>query len=127
MLSIYLDRVAVWSPKQTDGFSSRKGPVGQAYLTKDSMVYKQATKPLIRYAKNYTAGKGKSAVKFSLFVRCFTEDGKFVESELDHIAKELPREFIAEAISGASFENFTYTDIYIEEPKPEPELAGGIN
>lgn len=122
MLNIYLDRVAVWSPKQTDGLTSRRGPVGQSYLTKDSLVFKQATKPLIRYAKNYTAGRGKSAVRFSLFARSFDEDGVAVEKKLDEIAKNLPKEFVEEAISGATFENFVYSDIYLDEIETKGEI-----
>ena len=117
MLSIIEDRVAVWSPQMVDGLMTRAVPVGSEYLTKDSMVYKQTTRPMTRYVKNYETGKGKLKVKFCLFVRSFNDDKKFVEAELDRIAKELSEECIKKSLAGATFESFVYTDHYIKEGK----------
>lgn len=115
MLSIISNRVAIWSPQMMDGLQVRSVPIGSHYLTKDSMVYKATSQPMWRYVKNYEAGKGKSKVKFCLFVRSFEEDGKFVEAELDRIVKEIPKEFVENALKGATFESFVYTDFYINE------------
>ena len=112
---IVLDRVAIWTPQLVDGLSVRMNPVGTAYLTKDSMVFKQATKPIYRYVKNYEVGRGKSKVKFCAFVRSFVDDEKFVEAELDRIASELPKEYVEKALADATFESFAYTDFYITE------------
>lgn len=117
MLSIVEDRVAIWSPQMVDGFMTRAVPVGSAYLSKDSMVYKQTTRPMTRYVKNYETGEGKSKVKFCLFVRSFIEDEKAVEAELDRIAKELSEECIKKSLAGANFESFVYSDYYIKEVK----------
>lgn len=114
MATIILDRVAVWTPQLADGLLIRPAPVGTAYLTKDSMVFKQTTKPLYRYVKNYEVGKTKK-VKFCLFVRSFNDDEKFVEAELDGIAKTLTKEYVESALAGATFESFAYTDIYLTE------------
>lgn len=83
MISIIEDRVAVWSPQLVDGLMTRLVPVGSAYLTKDSTVYKQTTRPMTRYVKNYETGEGKTKVKFCLFVRTFENDGNSVEAELE--------------------------------------------
>lgn len=115
MLSIILNRVAIWSPQMTDGLLIRKAPDGSSYLTKDSMVYKQAIQPLYRYVKNYESGKGKAKVKFCLFVRSFARDDKFVEAELDRIAEDIPADYAKKALDGVSFEQFTYTDFYIND------------
>jgi hypothetical protein len=79
-MNIILDRVAVWLPQNVDGLLVRKAPPTTAYLTKDSLVYKQATQPLYRYVKNYEVGRGKDRVKFCLFVRSFEKDEKVVEA-----------------------------------------------
>lgn len=117
MLSIIENRVAVWSPQMVDGLMTRAVPVGSAYLTKDSMVYKQTTRKMTRYVKNYETGKGNSKVKFCLFVRSFIDDEKVVEAELDRIAKELSEECVKKSLADATFESFSYTDHYIKEDK----------
>ena len=117
MLSIIEDRVAVWSPQMVDGLMTRAVPVGSAYLTKDSMVYKQTTRPMTRYVKNYETGKGKLKVKFCLFVRSFNDNKKFVEAELDRISGELSKAEVEKSLAGATFESFVYTDHYIKEGK----------
>lgn len=118
MLSIVLDRVAIWSPQMSDGLLVRTAPVGTAYLTKDSMVYKQATQPLYRYVKNYEVGKTKK-VKYCLFVRSFEDDGKFVEDELDRIAKNLTKEVVEKSLADATFVSFVYTDEYLTQKEAE--------
>ena len=115
MLNIYLNRVAIWKPVAKDELDKRLSPSGQAYLTKDSMVFKQSDGPLTRYVKNYTAGKGKSAVKFSLFLRTDRTDDESVEAEMDDVAKEITAEYAKSAIEGSSFTQFTYTDFYIKD------------
>jgi hypothetical protein len=114
-MNIILDRVAVWLPQNVDGLLVRKAPPTTAYLTKDSLVYKQATQPLYRYVKNYEVGRGKDRVKFCLFVRSFEKDWKVVEAELDRISAELPKEYIEKELTGATFESFAYTDYYLKD------------
>lgn len=114
-MNIILDRVAVWLPQTVDGLLVRAMPAGTTYLTKDSLVYKQATQPLYRYVKNYEVGRGKNKVKFCLFVRSFEKDGKVVEAELDRISAELPKEYVEKELTGATFESFAYTDYYLKD------------
>jgi hypothetical protein len=114
-MNIILDRVAVWLPQNVDGLLVRKAPPTTAYLTKDSLVYKQATQPLYRYVKNYEVGRGKDRVKFCLFVRSFEKDRKVVEAELDRISAELPKEYVKKELNGATFESFAYTDYYLKD------------
>lgn len=114
MLDIYLNRVAIWKPVAKDGIDMRPSPNGVSYLTKDSMVYKQSDGPLYRYVKNYKAGKGKEAVKFSLFLRTDRTDDK-IEKELDALSTKFPVEYIQQALKGATITNFVYTDTYIKD------------
>lgn len=114
MLEIYLNRIAVWKPIGADGVNIRPSPNGIAYLTKDSLVYKQSDGPLYRYAKNYEVGKGKNKIKFSVFLRTDRTDDK-IETEIDEIAKTIPQDYIKKAIENASFTNFVYTDLYIKD------------
>jgi hypothetical protein len=113
-MNIILDRVAVWLPQNVDGLLVRKAPPTTTYLTKDSLVYKQATQSLYRYVKNYEVGRGKDRVKFCLFALSFEKDGKVVEAELDRISAELPKEYVVKELTGATFESFAYTDYYLK-------------
>lgn len=114
MLDIYLNRIAIWKPVAKDGLDMRPSPNGISYLTKDSMVYKQADGSLLRYVKNYEIGDDNDKVKFSLFLRTDRTDDK-IEEELDEIATRLPIEFIKKSLEGASFTSFVYTDEYIKD------------
>lgn len=115
MQSIELDRVAIWLPQPEEGILSRAMPIGTRYITKDSTVFKQTTQPMWRFVKNYEVGKGKSKVKFCLFVRTFEDEMKSVEAELDRVAKKLTREAVEKLLAGANFVSFSYTDEYIKQ------------
>lgn len=115
MAEIYLNRIAIWLPVAKDDIDIRKMPVGVSYLTKDSLVFKHATFPLIRVVKNYVVKKNKEEIKFSLFLRTDREDIDKLEEELDNYSKEITFEYAKSALNGATFEKFNYTDFYIKE------------
>lgn len=104
-MDIILNQIAIWKPCGAKKLNSRKSPVGQQYREKDSPVYKMATKPLIRYAKDYKIGK----VEFSLFLRTDCENSAQVEFTLDYVAKQLTKDYVLRATANASASVFEYT------------------
>lgn len=104
-MDIILNQVAIWRPCGAKRLSMRPSPIGTQYRNPDGVVYKQSTKPLLRYAKDYTVKK----VKFSLFLRTFCEDASVVEAALDVFAKEISKEYALKATANADFASFEYT------------------
>ncbi len=112
---IVLDKIAIWRPLGFDKLMTRPSPLGEKYQTVDSPVFKLATKPLIRYAKDYKIGK----IEYSLFVRTFCEDEKAVEKALDAAAKKLDKAYVLEAVYGATMTEFKYTDFIFDEDRKD--------
>lgn len=104
-MDIILNQIAIWKPCGAKKLNVRKSPVGQQYREKDAVVYKKATKPLIRYAKDYTIGK----VGFSLFLRTDCEDAGKVEAALDKFAKQITKEYALQSTANATASVFEYT------------------
>ncbi|MDR1032716.1 MAG: hypothetical protein LBL84_01740 [Candidatus Nomurabacteria bacterium] len=119
---IFENRVAIWNSlgpvrnpkdKTPEKLYIRKQPVAHTYFN-ESGVAQHATEPMTRFAKNYSRGKGKSAVRHSLFVFSFLSD-KNVESQLDKIASELSDEAISLAVNNSSSTQFIYSDVYLKK------------
>lgn len=102
-------------PCGSDKLNKRIAPAGERYRKRGTNIYQVSQKPLFRYAKDYQIGKGKSAVKFCLFVRVAEESDDMVEAELDRIAKEISKEEALKATLNATIHDFTYTQYFIEE------------
>lgn len=109
-MNIILDKIAIWKPFGSTTMLKREAPLGISYRKPDSAVYEKATKPIIRYAKDYQDGK----TKFCLFVRTFSTDEKAVEKRLDEVAKKLDKRDILEAIVSSSASDFTYSDYNLD-------------
>ena len=113
-MDIILNQIALWRPKLNDQMTILRQPAGLRVLDSATKLYKLVEKPIIRYAKNYIAGKGKTAVKFSLFVRTYSEDEKAVESRLDEVAKNITVAQARKINSRALFEDFDYLNERME-------------
>ena len=92
-------------------------PAGVVYREPGSQAYVKSTVEMYRYAKNYTAGKGKNAVRFCLFVRDFVDDSKNVEKQLDAVAKGVTVEQAREINSRADYNDFDYLNEFLKEGK----------
>lgn len=114
-MDIILNKVAIWRARNNENFTKRPAPLGTRYREDSSPIYKNAEKPIIRYAKDYTIQK----VKYSLFLRTFCEDEKAVEKALDAVAKKLDKTYVLESTYNADFSNFTYTDFIFDEATKE--------
>lgn len=111
-----INRIAIWKPAANlkDGeINVSLQPAGLKYLPENSNVYQTATQPIYRYVKNYSVKK----VKFSLFVRTFSDSKAAIEAELDKTAKEISEEFARRVVSDPDYLNFEYLDKFIKEEK----------
>lgn len=114
-MDIIVDNIAIWRAIPNDSLSVRTQPAGIRALNPTTKLYYQTQDQLRRYAKNYTVGKGKNAVKYCLFVRTFSEDAKNVEAKLDEVAKTITLAQAREINGRADYESFDYLDTYLEE------------
>ena len=112
---LILNRVAIWKPKLNDDFSIRQSPAGRVYF--EHNVAKTTQTPTFRYAKNYTIGKGKSAVKFCLMLMSELQAEKAIEKFLDETAKKIDIAFAQRVAMTATDASFEYTDFYFNEEK----------
>lgn len=110
-MDIILNQIAIWKKSGAKKLNIRKSPTGQQYREKDSVVYKIATTPLIRYMKDYKIGK----VEYSLFLRTDCEDVNKVELALDSFAKQITKEYALQATANATASIFEYTP-YVFDP-----------
>ncbi len=110
MNKLILNRVAIWQPKYGDEFTERPAPAGRTYY--ENNVAKASNQPMRRFAKNYTLGKGKNAVKFCLMMITFSDASAQIEAFLDATAKSVDIELARKVAAGSSFE---YLDIYYKE------------
>lgn len=110
-MDIILNQIAIWKPFGAKKLSVRKAPIGQQYREPNAVIYKQATKLLIRYGKDYSVKK----VGFSLFLRTECEDAAKVEATLDYYAKQITKEYALQAIANASISVFEYTPYIFNE------------
>lgn len=101
MNTLELNRIAIWKPKLIDELSIRPSGAGRLYA--DNKVIKKTTATTYRYAKNYE----KKNTKFCLMVVSYSDKAKYIEQQLDKIAKKL------KTIQPDS--NFEYLDYYLEE------------
>jgi hypothetical protein len=115
MEKLILNRVAIWQPKNKDDFGIRPVPPGRTYS--ENSIYRVSEKLMYRYAKNYKVGKGKTAVKFCLFVITRSDAGKKVESFLDSVAQTIDQGYAQKIVATSSMGAFEYTDSYFEEGK----------
>ena len=110
---LILNRVAIWKPKLNDDFSVRQSPAGRVYF--EHNVAKTTQTPTFRYAKNYTIGKGKSAVKFCLMLMSELQAEKAIEKFLDETAKKIDIAFAQRVAMTATDASFEYTDFYFNQ------------
>lgn len=110
---VFLDRVAIWRPKNNDSLSVRYDKPGRAYFKNN--VRHLSDKPIIRYAKNYSIGKGKNATKFCLFIMSFEESRKLIESYLDGVAKDIDKSFVQKILMSDDKMDFEWLDEYYKE------------
>lgn len=113
-MDIIRSQIAIWRPKLYDKLTISTIPAGTVYREPGSTVYVKTAVQMYRYAKNYTAGRGKNAVKFCLFVRDFTEDSKSVEDQLDEVAKEIAIEQAREINSRPEYNDFDYLNEFLK-------------
>lgn len=100
-----INRVAIWSPKAVDEFTTRKTPAGRVAY-KNKVAYRTDA-PTYRYAKNYE----KDGKKFCLFYVSYDADEEKAEAFLNDVAEEL--DVSGYDLAGGSFD-FEYLDIYKE-------------
>lgn len=115
---IKIDRIAIWRPAMNldEGVvNTQVTPPGVKYLPKGSSAYAISTEPMYRYVKNYHIGKGKNIVKYSLFVRTFSDAEAAVETQMDAATETLTEEYIKKIVSDPDVLNFEYLDIYLTE------------
>lgn len=110
-MDIILNQIAIWRPFSAKKLSVRKSPIGQQYREPNTVIYKQAAKPLIRYGKDYFVKK----VGFSLFLRTECEDAAKVEAALDYYAKQITKEYALQAIANSDISIFEYTPYIFNE------------
>ena len=110
MNKLILNRVAIWQAKYTDDFTMRPSPAGRVYF--ENGIAKTSSKPMFRYAKNYRVGKGKTAIKFCLFLMTYSEAEKQIEQFLDGIAKTIDIAYAQKILLISSVVNFEYLDEY---------------
>jgi hypothetical protein len=115
MNKLILNRVAIWQPKYIDDLTTRVSPPGRTHM--ENNIAKVADKPIYRYAKNYKVGKGKSAIKFCLFIMTFSDASKKVETFLNGVAKTVDLEYAHKIVMESSIEQFEYLDEYYGEEK----------
>lgn len=114
-MDIILDQIAIWMPCGSKELNLRSSPSGIRYRIRGVNIYKTADSPILRYAKDYSIGKWKTAVKFCLFVRSFNEDAKAVEAALDDVASQITKDEVLKATANATSESFTYTQYFLED------------
>lgn len=112
---LILNRVAIWKPKLNDDFSVRQSPAGRVYF--EYNIAKTTQTPTFRYAKNYTIGKGKSAVKFCLMIMTGSQSEKTIEKFLDDTSKKIDIAFAQRVAMTATDASFEYTDFNFKEDK----------
>ena len=115
---LYLNRVIIWRPKLKDEFAVRESPKGRTYF--ENGVARITKEPTYRYAKNYTIGKGKNAVKFCLMFltpSAPSTSGKNIEKFLDETAQKIDIAQVQMAVLNATNVAFEYTDFYFKEDK----------
>lgn len=113
MNRLILDRVAIWCPKPNDNFAVRKSPAGRTYF--ENNIARTSESELYRYAKNYTIGKGASAVKVCLIMMSKSTAEKQIEKFLDETAKKIDIAFAQRVVMQATMSNFEYTDFNYKE------------
>lgn len=114
-MDIIRSQIAIWRPKLYDKLTISKIPAGTVYREPGSQAYVKSEAVMYRYAKNYTVGHGKNAVKFCLFARDFTENSKSVENQLDEAAKDITTEQAREINSRPDYNSFDYLNKFIKE------------
>ena len=112
MNTLELNRVAIWKPKLTDGFSVRESASGRVAY-EDKIAYRTNAKTY-RYAKNYELGKGKTKTKICLFYVSYESDAEEAEKFLDKTAKKIDVATAQQAVIGSTNTSFEYLDIYKE-------------
>lgn len=117
IMDIIRSQIAIWRPKLYDKLTVSTMPAGVVYREPGSQAYVKSTVEMYRYAKNYTTGKGKNAIKFCLFVRDFVDDSKNVEKQLDAVAKGVTVEQAREINSRADYNDFDYLNEFLKEGK----------
>jgi len=108
MNKLIINRVAIWQAKNIDEFMARPYPAGRTYF--ENGIAKTSDKTMFRYGKNYKIGKGKSAIKFCLFVVTFSDAEKKVETFLDGVAKTIDAGYAQKVLLTSSLSGFEYTD-----------------
>lgn len=114
-MDIIVNKVAIWRPKLMDELTIHEHPIGTAVLDEETNLFTEVDKPLYRYAKNYTIGKGANALKYCLFVRSFDNDSKGVEKQLDKVAKGITEEQAKGILFKPEYNDFEYLSIKLEE------------
>lgn len=112
-MNIILDNIAIWQPKLGDDLTVRALPAGAPIQQPTTNIIKKSEATIYRYAKNYKT-KGKSGVRFCLFVRTYLNDEKKIEKALDAYAAELTTSDVTAAVAGSDAKHFTYTNHYLE-------------
>lgn len=110
---LFLNRVAIWKPKLNDEFSVRQTPAGRVYF--EHNIAKTTQSPTYRYAKNYSIGKGKNAVKFCLMFITESISEKTIERFLDETAQKIDIAFAQQVAINTTNMSFEYTDFYFNE------------
>lgn len=105
IMDIVLNQIAIWQAWGFKELTSRKHPLGTRYREPDGVVYKEASRAMNRYAKDYEV----EGSPFSLFVRTFCDDKNIVERALDSIAKKITKEYALQATAKAGLDSFQYT------------------
>lgn len=112
---LILNRIAIWRPKLNDEFSVRRSPAGRVHF--ENNIAKTTQSPTYRYAKNYTVGKGKGAVKFCLMIMSEINSEKTFEKLLDTTATKIDIALAQRVVLAATESSFEYTDFEYKEKK----------
>lgn len=112
---LILDRVAIWRPKPKDNFAVRQSPAGRVHFERG--IAKTTKNPTFRYAKNYSIGKGKNAVKFCLMLMTESVSEKSIEKFLDDTSKKIDIAFAQRVVMNSTDVSFEYTDFNYEGDK----------
>ena len=114
MKMVELNRPALWRPIRSDETSIRKYSGAYPYVTQGGVAAQSSlSKPVIRYAKNFTKFK----TDFSLFMFSDESDLTKVESYFTAQVKKLKKTDVTETLMVASMSNFKYLDTYYGDKK----------
>lgn len=80
-----IDQLAIWLPMKDQGLSIKSFSSGYPYLSKGIIVHSTLTKPVTRYAKNYSTENK----NYSLCLITTEKDTNKIEKWLDEQAKKI--------------------------------------